>query len=461
MLYYPWQFLVAALCLGAPSVYAFPVAPTNQVLKETCRQSSGSLSQVLHSVLLVPQSTTTLDALQPTKVLEAIDELFPPQGLSQRMALSRKDGYWPFINVGDEPPQELVYGEFDTLFFSTILHRARELLLGSTTTTSAATESQLSCQHEDWVFCDLGSGTGRLVLTAAGLFPWKLCRGIELLEGIHEQAVEKYETCKQQIPIPSSEVIADGSASNHEEKVVTASTQSPPSGGYWEQYQRYSIKKLDDGLPIVSSKSENDNNSHSEQHTTFLESEEPPKHACYGLFHLNEFVPLSPIELNCGSFTDPYVFFGDSNVIFVYSSAMPYYILIDLARAIGRQCQPGTLIITTEYQLPRGGQIPPWEDDPSLPHGEYEIELIETLTGENDSTGGVSTAYIQRLTKSLGDGIRRSPPVLPVSEIAYRVIQKLERGELNNPKLFLRNVSNQMAFLGLPESWRPKIPADP
>jgi hypothetical protein len=42
---------------------------------------------------------------------------------------------------------------------------------------------------------------------------------------------------------------------------------------------------------------------------------------------------------------------------FCFSSAMPYPVMIQLARAVGRQWLPGTLVITTEYQLPLGGTI--------------------------------------------------------------------------------------------------------
>lgn len=400
---------------------------------------SGSSVWKIAAPSRVSLAASTQTLLIP-EVLDAIDQLFPPNGLDQRIALSRKDGYWPYISSGDEPPQEFVYGEFDTKFFARILHRTGEILAGGN-----------DPSFQDWVFCDLGSGTGRLVLSAAGLFPWKLCRGVELLEGIHAQAIEKLEACQQ-------------CSTNVQSFDTKEDNTSFSESAYWKQYKQFSSTTNEDWLNELSSTLDDKNGgstTSSDSQNSNIEynheaSEEQSSNQ-YCLTYDGAFLPLSPIQLRCGSFTDPYEFFGDSNVVFVYSSAMPYHILIDLAHAIGRQCQPGTLVITTEYQLPTGGHIPPCEDDVSLPHGDYELELLETLTGENDSTGGLSTVYIQRLTKSVGDGIPRSPPELPVSEIAYRVIKQLERGELNNPKLFLRNVSNQMAFLGLPESWRPKL----
>jgi hypothetical protein len=51
-------------------------------------------------------------------IIQGIHELFPPQGLNQSIALSGKRGYWTFIQMGNKPPQELVYGEFDVAFFA-------------------------------------------------------------------------------------------------------------------------------------------------------------------------------------------------------------------------------------------------------------------------------------------------------------------------------------------------------
>ncbi len=415
-------------------VHSFRRHKSNQILTPACALFSETIKSSS-----IPQ------------VLEAIDQLFPPQKLDERIALSRKDGYWPFISSGDEPPQEFVYGEFNTAFFAQILQRAGEIL---------AADNDSSFQN--WVFCDLGSGTGRLVLTAAGLFPWRLCRGVELLEGIHNQAVEKLESCRDMsISVDSTETFPD-------KPLVDSSSPSDSQSAYWKQYQEFTTNSNDDRLTDISLHSGDERNQDLELATSSdfndlagnMESTKGTGEWPWvksHLIHNGHNLPLSPVQLSCGSFTDPYQFFGDSHIVFVYSSAMPYHILMDLARAVGRQCQTGTLVITTEYQLPTGGHIPPSEEDQTLPHGEYEIELVETLTGENESTGGQSTVFIQRLTKSLGDGIPRNPPELPVSEIAYRVIKQMERGELNNPKLFLRNVSNQMAFLGLPESWWPKL----
>mmetsp|Transcript_9678 Transcript_9678/g.24126 ORF Transcript_9678/g.24126 Transcript_9678/m.24126 type:complete len:355 (+) Transcript_9678:186-1250(+) len=302
-------------------------------------------------------------------VVECIDELYPPQGLDQRIALSRKDGYWPFISTGEDPPQELVYGEFDVAFLDESLQKACQLI--------DTPESQI-------VFCDLGSGTGRLVLAAAALHPeWKLVKGIELLETIYQEALDTVESCRSKSP----------------EKDDTA----------------------------VNNDSE---------------------------FSLSSRLPLAPIELECGSFTDPYSSFYDADILFCFSSCLPDNIRIELARSIGRQSRPGTVVITTEYPLPAGGALDPLEDDPEYPSGNYEIELMESFSGNCTAVGGTSTVYIHKVTKSLGTGQPRIRPKLPVSEICYRAIKHMEE---HDSTMFLRQVSNQMAFLGFPDSWRPKI----
>lgn len=71
--------------------------------------------------------------------------------------------------AADEDRQELTYGEWPLEGFLDALDLAVDGLseLGSLT------------------FCDLGSGTGRLVLAAAARYPWARCIGIEALVELH------------------------------------------------------------------------------------------------------------------------------------------------------------------------------------------------------------------------------------------------------------------------------------
>ena len=85
-----------------------------------------------------------------------------------------------------------------------------------------------------------------------------------------------------------------------------------------------------------------------------------------------------------------------------------------LSKSFGRQCKPGTIIITTEFQLPLEGTIEPTEDDPQLRSGSYKLELVESIDGYCWLTGGESTAIIHRMVESLweeGEDERTPPEV--------------------------------------------------
>lgn len=291
----------------------------------------------------------------------------------------------PYISSGDEPPQELVYGEFDVEFFAQVVDRAIELYDGDAK-----------------VFCDLGSGTGRLVLVAAALYDWDLVRGIELLPGIHEQAEEKLQSCRAKMT----------------DSVEPSSSPSSPQESEWKQYKQFSPS--DDWLNQLSQAYNGENNelitplqATDDNSTESLEKDKviDDTYLEYFLGDTHQ-IPLAPIKLSCGSFDNPYEFFGDANIVFCFSSAMPYHVIVNMARACGRQCKPGSLIITTEYALPIGGTIESFPEDPCVPDGDFKLELVEELHGSCDATGGESTVFIHRLTKSLGTGQSLTKPDL-------------------------------------------------
>lgn len=114
-----------------------------------------------------------------------LDELYPPSLLAGRNGLSRTDGYWSYVRQGKEPPAALTYGEFDLHALAQLLETALQVADEE----SSSSTSSSSSSWRDCVFTDIGSGTGRMVLAAAALHPWRLCRGIELLPGIHNTAV--------------------------------------------------------------------------------------------------------------------------------------------------------------------------------------------------------------------------------------------------------------------------------
>ena len=382
-------------------------------------------------------------------MLEAMEDLYPSDGLDQRIATSRRDGYWPFIRDGYDPPSEFVYGEFDMTFFFQVVEKAMEVIRNSDEPDQSPTTKTAS----DWVFTDLGSGTGRLVLTAAGFYPWRLCRGIELLQGIHEQALQKLESCVERGD-------GDGDARMQDKDrpmswPEEAKNFVPTESGLW----------LGSGSSTIASMAPNDNtdddnHDHDENNTssptttttTTTTATSPTK---YSLLHRPTLqrLPLAPIEFHCGSFTDPYQYFGDTTILFCFSSCLPLTTRHELAHAIGRQCRPGTMVLTTEYPLPLSGTIDPCPQDPSLPYGDFEFELLESITGINESTGGSSTVYLHQLKVSVGDGLPRTRPIPSLADRAYQAVMHVE--ETNDPTAFVRRVANDMIFAGFPDHWIP------
>ena len=330
--------------------------------------------------------TCSTSGVRYQSVLDGLSVLYPDMEWEQRNALSRTNAYWPYIQKGDTPPEELTYGEFDFFFFAELLDRACMLW-------DAAHDADNQKKKSDKVFCDLGSGSGRLVLAAAALNSWQLCRGVELLPGIHMVAEDNLASCRNE--------------------------RSDETTGVSEY-----------ALPLLS--------------TT------PNDPAC----------SMAPVEFICGSFEDPYVFFGDSDIVFVFSSCMGADLVqAGLGQAIGRQCRPGTIVITTDYCLPLEGVIPPHPRDDRLPFGTFRLGLIEQLEGWCWLTGGSSTAFIHRVEESLWEEGRGKlePLELSLQDKALDVVHALESGTLTDTKAFLRNVRNNMIFYGFPESFLPQL----
>ena len=465
-------------------------------------------------------------------LLDAIEELFPSQQLQERIALSRKDGYWPYISTGQEPPSELVYGEYDIEFFLYILHQVRTIkLLEKQQQQQPDSENDNHDNedgHNDLVFCDLGSGTGKLVLAAAAAYTWKLCRGLELLPGIHQEAVQRLQSCStthsfsMQPNHNNNDTIVNDDAMSEpndssttsidRKKTTTTISTSDPTKEYWKQYLTYTtpnsnntewmnqfitttttttdlIQDLHDTIQnneivkettilssqVVMNTTNNQVQEQDDEENNIYRQEEedddeennndddvdtqddpimakwlpkiksdtamlPDTTTTSSLSCImaqsfstqeqhdqqpyvlrtgrnNNNITLSPIQFNCGSFQDPNQNFGDSDIVFCFSSAMPNHTIQQLAQAIGRQCHSGTLVITTEYPLPLTGILQPVpipslsssssktllrgkekEDSSEIPStNTYQLELVEEYHGPCDTVGGISTAYVHRV----------------------------------------------------------------
>ncbi|KAL7516214.1 hypothetical protein ACHAWX_001254 [Stephanocyclus meneghinianus] len=341
-------------------------------------------------------NATSLSNVSFAAVSRGIDVLYPPHELETRNAKSRTDGYWNFLERGQEPPKEFTYGEFDVEFFGHLLDRAWEYYADGRADDISTKPSVMP--WKDRVFCDIGSGTGRLVIAAAALHPnWKLCRGLEILQGIHDVAVHIGDTCK----LSNATNEANNNSLQYILRIPTETNNQTAT-------------------PIVREQS-------------------------------NTSLPIAPIQFTCGSFSDPYQHLGDIDCAFVFSSCMKPPLLQELSVAIGRQFRPGSIVITTEFPLVLRGHIHPLEEDRSMPHGDYELELLENVDGWCWLMGGESTAYIHQVKKSLwGDyAVPRTKPILSLEEEAFRLVQLMERGQLTDTKQFMWNVYNNFLFHGI------------
>lgn len=336
-------------------------------------------------------------------VKRGIDELYPPTELSSRNAKSRTDGYWKYVERGEKPPLEFTYGEFDLLFFGELLDRAWEYYIHNDVSTDDVSTTK---PWENKTFCDIGSGTGRLVISAAAMHPhWRVCKGLEILQGIHKESVH----------------IADGCAVAMDERDEL-------------DIQDENVKSI---LRIPQEDAPSSDND-------------------------KKYIPLAPMQMIQGSFTNPYQFLADIDCAFVFSSCMNPDLLQQLSIAIGRQCRPGTIIITTEFPLFLQGHIDPIEDDDSMPFGDYQFELLEKIDGWCWLMGGESTAYIHRVKSSLSNlyGGPRERPRLNLEEEAFQLVQLIESNSLTDTKVFMRNVLSNMLFTGVPPEFLPILEDD-
>lgn len=351
--------------------------------EEECRFKQHKQQPTInYPTLLDSTNVTSLSGVSYADVISGIDALYPPNELSNRNAKSRTDGYWKYVARGERPPQELIYGEFDIDFLGILLERSwghyLEGIKGDDNDINRQQSSMTPWSNK--TFCDIGSGAGRLVIAAAALYPeWKLCRGLEILEGLHNMSLLVVDNC------------------------------------LYEKEKRR-------------------------------------------LYKTN--LQLAPIDFTLGSFTNPYEHLGDIDCAFVFSSCMKPELVKELSVAIGRQCKNGTIIITTESPLFLKGNIDRLKDDESMPHGRYEIQLLEKINGPCWVLGGESTAYIHRvvasLSKEYGVGPKQ-PRQISLEEDAFRLVHLIENGELTDTNAFLRRVRNDMIFHDLPQEFLPDV----
>lgn len=423
--------------------FFFPVITTTKAFSTSHRQSRARVVQERIQQQQVPERNPTVnhDAQSPSSgvryadVLTGLDRLYPPTQLDARNAASRRDGYWPYINQGQEPPEQFTYGEFDFHFFAALLDQALTMIM-------LEKKNSGNDDYDDVTvtFCDIGSGAGRLVVTAAALHPtWKCCRGIELLSSMHESATDIVQgNCRHVQP---EEMVPNGDTVHSDDSVrqiLQGEIEEEPG----DLLDQPAIDKKIIG-DVVSKDSSAE---HGENVSFRLPLNE----------EMDQFLRMAAVEFVCGSFTDPYVYFGDANIIFMFSSALNEALLAELSCAIGRQCQPGTVVITTDYQLNLSGTVPAVPGDDRLAQeGKFRFELMEQIDGWCWCTGGQTTAYIHRLVESVGMPLPLARPVPTLQDVCFDVAMKFEKGEFKDDR-FLLGVANNCRFYGLPEAFVPR-----
>ena len=174
---------------------------------------------------------------------------------------------------------------------------------------------------------------------------------------------------------------------------------------------------------------------------------------------------------------------GDGDCVCVFSSWMSASIISSVSAAIGRQCKPGTIVITTEFPLDLEGMLDPTNDPDELLYSHctydgdfddpedsqewyrfcaeegiqsipFKFDLLETIDGYCWLTGGISTAFIHRVSSSAWDKFTPVPPtkdqVLSDEELSAMAWMY---GLKSQKKDFYRDVRNNMIFHGFAEKW--------
>ena len=95
-----------------------------------------------------------------------------------------RDARWSAAGLppGVSEDGALTYGEFSAERFHDLLGKAVALCGGDAS---------------NLTFIDIGSGAGRLVLSAAAGFPFRRCTGVEVVEPLHEMALQMHDAAEQ------------------------------------------------------------------------------------------------------------------------------------------------------------------------------------------------------------------------------------------------------------------------
>eukprot|EP00978_Attheya_sp_CCMP212_P005649 scaffold12674_cov35-Attheya_sp.AAC.1 len=481
---------------------------------------------------LDPTTMESVSGVLYKSVLTALLELYPPVSLEKRNSASRTDGYWKFVESGQTPPKELTYGEFDLLFFAQLLDRAVSYHSSNHDDEKKYDTPSWDNKVFVDLGSGTGRLVLGAAALHPGFRQCRGLELLEGIHGMAQDTLESCRRVKIvddtiQTQIPESNVLDEDEMNNTgvyeeetddmpkfawlEEIKETIAAMSPEEFEHFEQDEEVEEEDADffsfdeinskdangeidnaaiiahqhdpSDLPVNDLVSDLDDDEHFEVTGTETESTTLEQDGEFLSSHVlrvpvvsdntgmqeEHLFPLAPIEFSCGSFEDPYEYLGDVDVAFCFSSCLPPTVLQNLGRAIGRQCKPGTIVITTEFPLALEGNVladnefdpllfeQDYSDEEPIIVGSYTLELLEQVDGWCWLLGGKSTAYIHRVLTSCWteDSKKLERPVLSIEEQAYRICKLMEAGELTDSRKFLRNVRNNMVFLGFPQSWLP------
>jgi len=169
--------------------------------------------------MAAPQTCSLVDAAAcatavPALAAAALAELFAPVPFSAGKEISlrgREALGVPEERIAEAPA--LVYGETSATALARVLavverrrrERRRECSdagAGADASAGGAGDADADVRDEQRreVFLDVGSGIGKPVFAAALLRPWARCVGVELLEGLHAEALALRETWRGGLP---------------------------------------------------------------------------------------------------------------------------------------------------------------------------------------------------------------------------------------------------------------------
>lgn len=182
-----------------------------------------------------------------------------------------------------------------------------------------------ACSARDLVFCDIGSGCGRLVMAQALKWPWRCCRGIEKVQALHDMgkaamsAAGQMAQREEEIVAGSVEPVASPEAS----RLLQA--MAPCALSLGDVNEEEVCPSLWDGTLVVS----RGRSPQTYEHTIPLTNDHAPTMLFARLL-------CTLLQINI----------SDCDILFCYSSSFPAQgdLLTELSYTLGHKLRPGSQV---------------------------------------------------------------------------------------------------------------------